>query len=344
MSRRARFLLVLLVSVGLHAVLLLALSRVPSRSLRLAPPHEAIELEILTRKPPPSEPAPPRPGARGPAVSSSAKRGPKPSVPQAAPGPEAKRPEAPPPVSDAPLAAQAPRLDLEPRKLPGGDFPVAPPSTGRTLRNTPGSTPDPQALLAEEEARVSERVEGWAKGAAAEARASGGAVSPYFAKLRQGFSARLVNPPPPDAKVVIARLKREQLETLERFGRTGTPDAPKERDIRAENADRFRAAVEAGRAANMFMNDVTAPVLALAAVVEVRQARDGRLVELKVLEGSGDPTFDAWAVVQLRDALARADPPPDEGMGIHEDGMWTRWRLEEYLGNPRVRIRLLAVY
>ncbi len=107
---------------------------------------------------------------------------------------------------------------------------------------------------------------------------------------------------------------------------------------------RVQAAVEAARAADMYMIDVTEPVLALAAVVEVRQDRDGKLVELKVIEGSGDKTFDEWAMSQLRDALAQADAPGDGGVGIHDDGMRTRWRLKEFLGNPRVQIHLIGIY
>jgi hypothetical protein len=31
-------------------------------------------------------------------------------------------------------------------------------------------------------------------------------------------------------------------------------------------------------------------------------------------------------------------------VGIHDEGIRTRWRLEEYLGNPRVQIHLIGVY
>lgn len=218
-----------------------------------------------------------------------------------------------------------------------------PPSTGRTLR--PGEGPDPKALAVRqaEEARV--RVDGWAQDAAATARASSGATHPYFAKLREGFAKQLVNPPPPDLKVLGSRMKREQVDAIARFGKTGSPIVAEPRDHRLEQRNRMQAAVEAGRAANMYMVDVTTPVLALAAIVEVWQARDGKLLDLKVLEGSGDPKFDSWAVSQLRDALASAEAPkPGGGLGIRDDGMRSRWRLEEYLGNPRVQIHLIGVY
>src|SRR5207253_3169662 len=101
---------------------------------------------------------------------------------------------------------------------------------------------------------------------------------------------------------------------------------------------------EEGRALPMYMVDVTAPVLALAAVVEVDQAGDGRLRALALLESSGDPTFDAWALDRLRGTIAELSPPPDAGSGIHPEGLKTRWRLEEYLGSPRVHVLLLSVY
>lgn len=363
MSRRTQLFLLVLVSGLLHAALFLALSRSSAERVRRPSAPRVIEMEIVTRAsdpastPPPSRPAPspPRPAHRAPTapIVQSAPRkapaAPEPVTPDAlaeapspAPGSDASAVASTPRAGDVPSAG--PKLDLNPRGLMGGGLLTGPPSTGRTIRNVPGAQPDPKALAALEAEHVQRRVDGWAKDAAAAARASGGAMPPYFAKLRKGFAERLVDPPPPDARVVLGRLRREQLETMERFGRTGSPDSAKERDFRMEGFDRLRAAAESGRAANMAMVDVTTPVLALAAIVEVRQARDGRLVDLKVLEGSGDPKFDTWAVSQLRDALASADAPMDGGVGIHEDGMWTRWRLEEYLGNPRVKIHLLAVY
>nr|WP_255651427.1 TonB C-terminal domain-containing protein [Corallococcus sp. AS-1-12] len=359
-SRRSQLLLLLVVSGLLHAALLFALWRSPAANVRRHEPPRAIELEIVTRdaRPTPeAEPSPPRPPAR-PAEREPSTRERKGGAPtplaererkkDEAPAPAAPGKAAPEPLAEAPAERPSPPLrdvplQLEPPGLLGGGLLKGPPSTGRTLRNVPGSEPDPKALAAREAEEARQRVDGWAHDATASARATG-ATPPYFAKLRQGFSEQLVNPPPPDTEVLARRLKREQLEAIERFGKTGTPFAPQERDVRRETSDRMRAAVEAGRAANVYMMDVTTPILALVAIVEVRQARDGSLIDLQVLEGSGDPKFDRWAVSQLRDALASAEPPTDGGVGIREDGMRTRWRLEEYLGNPRVRVHLISIY
>ncbi|QDE93949.1 ferrichrome ABC transporter substrate-binding protein [Myxococcus xanthus] len=349
----------LLVSGLLHVALFVALSSSEpnDRQRRVAP--RAVEMEVVyqdappppepsapePRQPPPDE-APPRPPRHTERPRPTATEAPDTSEPLEAPPSDATPAGSiePPPAlaQDVPVPQQRP--NLEPQGLLGGGMlRGGPPSTGRTLR--PGEGPDPKALAARqaEEARV--RVDGWAQDAAATARASSGATHPYFAKLREGFAKQLVNPPPPDLKVLGSRMKREQVDAIARFGKTGSPIAAEPRDHRLEQRNRMQAAVEAGRAANMYMVDVTTPVLALAAIVEVWQARDGKLLDLKVIEGSGDPKFDTWAVSQLRDALASAEAPkPGGGLGIRDDGMRSRWRLEEYLGNPRVQIHLIGVY
>ncbi|WP_208719526.1 ferrichrome ABC transporter substrate-binding protein [Corallococcus sicarius] len=358
MSRRSRLGLTLLLSVLLHAALFYALSRVPSGQRPRQASREVVELDFIPVPEKPAVPAVPRPTARPPAQVNapparrverpvpSTPRTPAPQVatapPAGEPAQEDTSPQEKPRSEDAPLAS-AERPILVPGHLLGEGLTGQPPSTGRTLRNT-GEAPDPKAVARQqaEEARV--KVDGWARDALAEARAESGATAPYFAKLQKDFTKRLVNPPPPDLKVVASRMKREQAEATERFGKTGSPYAPKQRDQRLEQRNRIQAAVEAGRAANMYMVDVTEPILALAAIVEVRQARDGKVLELEVIEGSGDSKFDDWAVSQLREALASAEAPQDGGVGIHDDGMRSRWRLKEFLGNPRVQIHLMGVY
>ncbi|NOJ83281.1 ferrichrome ABC transporter substrate-binding protein [Myxococcus xanthus] len=369
-SRRAQLFFMLLVSGLLHVALFVALSgsEPNDRQRRVAP--RAVEMEVVyqdvTPPPEPSTPEPRQPPpdeapSRLPPKKEDPPRHAERARPTATEAPDMSEPPEAPPSGAAPagpgeppptLAQDVPRDVPEPQQRPnlepqgllgGGVLRGGPPSTGRTLR--PGEGPDPKALAARqaEEARV--RVDGWAQDAAATARASSGATHPYFAKLREGFAKQLVNPPPPDLKVLGSRMKREQVDAIARFGKTGTPIVAEPRDHRLEQRNRMQAAVEAGRAANMYMVDVTTPVLALAAIVEVWQARDGKLLDLKVIEGSGDPNFDTWAVSQLRDALASAEAPkPGGGLGVRDDGMRSRWRLEEYLGNPRVQIHLIGVY
>ncbi|WPB80086.1 energy transducer TonB [Archangium violaceum] len=316
--------------------------------MRRPAPPSAVEMEIVYQAPlPVSSPAPEseeQPPAR--ASVQPPRRTPR-QPPPAPVSPKAEEQStsesASPPVEDVPR--EPPRLTLLPKNFPG-DVPVAEePSRGRTIRNLPGETPDPQALAEYQAEEAKARVEGWAADTLAEARAQRGAPSPYFHQLKSAFSEQLVEPPTPNAAVVGSRLVREQLEAVQRFGKTGSPTvAPEKREHRLEQRNRLQAAAEAGRAANMYMVDVTAPILALAAVVEVWQEPDGKLRELKVLESSGDPAFDSWAISRLRKALAKASSPPDAGVGIRDEGIRSRWRLEEYLGNPRVQIHLIGVY
>ncbi|NTX61015.1 ferrichrome ABC transporter substrate-binding protein [Myxococcus sp. CA051A] len=363
MSRRSSWWIAVLLSVLVHAALFLALSRV--RSAAPARPS-ATELEIVylepkapvaappvpapTPRPPKPEPVPPprRTEEKPPEAIARAPEGKQkeeeppavaeaPGVASTEQGPEAS-PE------DAPTRTAPPTISLVPKGLWGSEPPGKPAQSGRTLRNDGQPGEDPRAIARREEAQAKELVDGWAADASAAARAESGAVNPYFTKLQDRFAKKLVNPPSPDLNVLGSRLKREQVEATERFGKTGSPYVAEKRDRRLEQRNRLQAAVEAGRAANMFMMDVTTPVLALATVLEVRQARDGKLLDLKVLEGSGDPKFDAWAVSHLRDALASADAPPESGPGLRADELRSRWRLEEYLGNPRVKVVLIGVY
>ncbi|MBZ4415496.1 ferrichrome ABC transporter substrate-binding protein [Myxococcus sp. RHST-1-4] len=357
-SRRSRLGLTLLLSVLLHAALFFALSRVPSARPPASARREVVELEFFSPPVKPVAPPAPAPTVRPPDRASAppprqaerpAREAPKPPVaatpPEARPGGDEAPEEPTPPVEDAPRIAAQDRPILVPEHLLGQGLTGKPPSTGRTIRNEPGTAPDPKAIAAREAEDAREKVDGWAKDALAEARAESGAPGPYFARLQKDFTKKLVNPPPPDLKVLAARMKREQVDAIQRFGKTGSPVAPGgKRDHRLEQRNRIQAAVEAGRAANMYMVDVTEPILVLAAVVEVRQDREGKLLELKVIEGSGDKTFDDWAMSQLREALARADAPGDGGVGMRDDGMRTRWRLKEYLGNPRVQIHLIGIY
>lgn len=361
-----------MVSVLVHAALFFALSRVRSPA-PARPRQPATELEIVylrpkapvaaptSRPPEPERAPPPHRKERPPEDIARAPEGKKkeeppsavaevpgaaskePSAVAEAPGVGSKEQEPSATPEDAPTRAGPPTISLVPKGLWGSEPPGKPGQSGTTLRND-GREPDRRAIAQREAAEAKERVDGWAADASATARAESGAVNPYFTNLQDRFARKLVNPPSPDLSVLGSRLKREQVEATERFGKTGTPYVAEKRDRRLEQRNRLAAAVEAGRAANMFMMDVTAPVLALATVLEVRQARDGKLLDLKVLEGSGDPRFDAWAVTHLRDALASADAPPESGLGLREDELRSRWRLEEYLGNPRVKVILIGVY
>lgn len=369
MSRYSRLTLTIVASVLLHAGVFVMLWLAGPAPAPRAVSSEAVELELVYLPPEPIKQPVPAPEVQPPARTNSqparkvqrpaqpaplaqrreeeAATEPRPAGPSESIAQRTEKPAGPekavPRREDAPRAP--PPVSLLPRNLPGGVPVEEPPSRGRTIRNQPGEEPDPEALAAYQAEEAKARVEGWAEDTLAEARAQRGAVSPYLWQLKGAFAEQLVEPPSPDMQVVGKRMVREQIDTIQRFGKTGSPEvAPEKREHRLEQRNRIQAAAEAGRATNMYMVDVTSPVLALAAVVEVWQEPDGKLRDLKVLESSGDPTFDNWALSRLRHALAKTLSPPDAGVGIHDDGIRSRWRLEEYLGNPRVQIHLISVY
>ncbi|AKF79608.1 ferrichrome ABC transporter substrate-binding protein [Myxococcus fulvus 124B02] len=362
MSRRSSWSIAVVLSLLLHAALFVALSRmsgpVPARRTTVTEmdivyvPLKAPQVAPPAPAPSPTAPQPPKPPrkperpptdiAKAPAAPPSSPST-EPSRVAQAPGDEKKdASQADEMPADAPRAS-GPAISLMPKGWVGG-MPVGPSQSGRTLRNNGDAGTDPSVIAREQAEEAKARVDAWAADAAASARAESGAVNPYFTNLQDRFAKKLVNPPSPDLKVLASRMKREQVDAVKRFGETGSPYVATKRDRRLEERNRMQAAVEAGRAANMFMVDVTEPILALAAVVEVRQTRDGELVDLRVLEGSGDPKFDDWAVAHLKEALASADAPPESGHGLRSDGLRSRWRLEEYVGNPRVKVILIGVY
>ncbi|MBZ4397979.1 TonB C-terminal domain-containing protein [Myxococcus sp. AS-1-15] len=365
MSRRSSWSIAVVLSLLLHAALFVALSRmsgpVPARRtatvteldivyVPMKAPRQVATPAPATSPSAPQPPKPPRKAERPPTDIAKAPATPPPS-PSTEPSQVAQAPGGG-KTEDAPgseeLPADAPRasgpaISLMPKGWVGG-MPVGPSQSGRTLRNNGDAGTDPSVIAREQAEEAQARVDGWAADAAASARAESGAVNPYFTNLQDRFAKKLVNPPSPDLKVLASRMKREQVDAVKRFGETGSPYVATKRDRRLEERNRMQAAVEAGRAANMFMVDVTEPILALAAVVEVRQTREGELVDLRVLEGSGDPKFDQWAVAHLKEALASADAPPESGHGLRSDGLRSRWRLEEYVGNPRVKVILIGVY
>jgi len=62
--------------------------------------------------------------------------------------------------------------------------------------------------------------------------------------------------------------------------------------------------------------------------VEMRQAADGKLQGLLLLQASGNKEFDRYVLASAPLALEGLDGPPDAGAGIHEDGIRTQWAFE----------------
>lgn len=373
-----------LLSLALHAVVLLLLWRVdPASSQRTSRLRaEAIEVEIRASpaaKPPPpvapeaEPPEPPPPPTRTPPRSpagvatrtppAAAPREPEaeePATPDVAPGepeppPEPPEPPEPPPavagqepdrpVLDAPRAPPTPGT-LPPNLLPppgtsGGVIITTPESSrggGRTLR--PGDPSlSPEALAADEHARVSQRLQGFVDDRRARDRVETGRIHPYFSKLRAKLEKQMDAPPLFDMPSLPKQLLYSWADKARRFGATGSPGgsiasglAPKPGERVAERVrnnpefNRLRAQAQAGEELQDFAHGVSTKKLVV--TLELLQGPDGTLREVKLISRSGNPAYDDYVLQSVPPALAKSPPPPPDALGVHTDGIRTLWSVE----------------
>jgi hypothetical protein len=162
----------LVVSLVLHALLLLWLRTRPEVAAVVAPPlaSNAIEIEVhqVTRRVSPSSP------------------------PVAAPRPAAIR------MTPAPAPVPATDPPRQVTLLPRPDaiaLPEPEAARGHTVHNVPEEILDGGALLAMQERQGRARVDGFLHDELATARVTSGLVNPYFHALRRELEAGLVRPP-----------------------------------------------------------------------------------------------------------------------------------------------------
>ncbi len=243
------------------------------------------------------------------------------------------------PPADAPLVAETehPSL-LPPEPAEGWSLPAAPEAPrGRTLR--PGDPSlSPEALAAEEHARVSGRVQGFAEDDLATLRVENGLVHPYFSQIRTSLAKQLEGAPLFDVKSVPQQLVRSYIKDAERYGATGSPGpGPSDRSAptpteRLESVSRGNPAHDSMRAflqAGESMQRLAEPDRPdLVIILELRQAPDGQLREVKVVETSGNKAFDKYVLEAVPPALAKLTPPPAEAAGVRPEGIRTLWAVE----------------
>ncbi len=203
LDRRSR---ALLISLALHAALLIAMLRLAPRP-REAPSEVEVEIRYVQPPPPPAPPSAPKP----PAIDLGTPR-PTPAKPPSRqpPSAQAVRPSAPSGGGDGSGKSEPSRGNLEAQApaAPGqsdasgvpSDLPRAltlspsgavsdwaarsgPGDRGTLLRNEPGGYPDPEALKAQEGYEVQQKVQGWAQEDGAAARVELGNVDGYFHDL-----------------------------------------------------------------------------------------------------------------------------------------------------------------
>jgi hypothetical protein len=373
-----------LLSLVLHAVVLLLLWRVaPTPSVRPGPSREkAVEVEIrtvppvarVTPPPPDTEPLPP-PKPPGPKTAPPKPAGPKPAPPEVArreppatpapEGPEAPPPEPPPPAPppDAPrLADREPAPDSD---RPTADAPLArapgspplnllPPSsaTGGVIISTPENSrgegrtvrPGDPSLSAEartqaEHARVSDRVQDIVQERQARDRVDTGRIHPYFGQLRAKLEQQMDAPPLFDMPSVPKQMLYSYAEKARRFGAMGSTgdvnlprQAPRPSELldqraRSEPAfKRLRGQAQAGEELQDFAHGVS--TLKLTVTLELLQAPDGVLREVKLISRSGNPAYDDYVLQSVPTALSKFPAPPSDALGVHADGIRSVWAVE----------------
>jgi outer membrane biosynthesis protein TonB len=337
--RRSRLGWAGLISVLLHAALLALLwESEPVRPVS-APPADSPPIVVEIFSAPPETPArpthpPPKPATRPPHTPPPSKRA----------SPEiSASPTEPKGSEDAPLAEEPKHPSLLP-PTPSGGWSVpetAEAPRGRTIYPDDPSL-SPEALKAEEEARVTARVQTFAEDDLATLRVANGLVHPYFSEIRSSLEKQMENPPLFDAKGNGQRLVQNYLKAAESYGATGTTGAsrrppgpigrePPTASERLESIskgnpahDSMRAFLAAGEA----MQQLAEPAPDLVIVLELQQAADGQLHSVQVVEPSGNKAFDTYVLGAVPPALAKLAPPPAQALGVHPDGIRTLWAVE----------------
>jgi hypothetical protein len=220
--------------------------------------------------------------------------------------------------------------------LPGPPQPEAP--RGRTL--LPGDPSlSPEVLLAEEKARVTERVETWTQDQLAELRVKNGLVHPYFSELRASMEKQMEDSPLfNEAKLsIVQQLVTSYMEEAERYGAGANPGkplnerAPPTASERLESISRGNPAHDSLRAfigAGERVQQLAESSPELVVIVEMQQALNGKLDSIKVVETSGNKAFDKYVLDAVPPALVQLTPPPPEATQGRTRGIRTLWAVE----------------
>ncbi len=252
------------------------------------------------------------------------------TVPKAGTGKKRVVRHAPAPVSDLPLAEPGADVLAGPVNI---DTPhvVNEISRGRTVR--PEDLPGEDELRADEEHRVTARVEGFLKRDLAYARARGGLPDPEYGAL--GAALRDATKDVPQfvdvnsPKAIGSSFMQSYLSAAENYGRTGAPYAePEGRLERMELPSEIDRAAAGGSAEAIRMKEFFGAGARLQefadgrggveiyTLLELRQTQAGDVESVELLRPSGLTPFDTWVMEQANgarvvltwDAGARAKP------------------------------------
>ena len=275
------------------------------------------------------------------------------SAPELPPSAETPAP-APAPTDSAPTVASGPGQDaptrpptsagtlfpLPPVLTPGGP-PLAGPKlqSGRTLR--PGDPSiAPEALAAEERARVSGRVERFVEDQQAQLRVANGLIDPYFSRLRGALEKALEDAPVFSGTSLLNQAATSWASQAGKFGATGNPGTGPV--PQAPTASEQLSDLQRSRGGDKSMEYLRGRVQAveemqkladgggakLVVTLELHQAPDGSLREAKLVSKSGNPAYDAYVMSAVPPALTKLAPPPEGALGVRPDGIHPLWSVE----------------
>src|SRR6266849_3250387 len=345
MMKLNRFAIALGASLTVHAACLLWLRRhrVPGAEA----PAELVRIEVSFSKATPEEPPEPTPSPDRTTVKRPARvrRGFDSKVAKAAPPGRGEERGLEKPTSSA--AADSPRsvtLFPDTRSWRGMTQPgPAPEPGGRTTRagDEPHLDPSTVAAVAAEKAENMKRmVDGWIDDEMATQRVATGVVDAYFGSMKKALEDGAQNPPPFDSHP-LRGLAAGWAAAAQRYGETGNP-YPQEREGRrglelASPLDRarqqfpgtryegFAKTLEQGAALRKFADG---PADGLVAILEFRQASDGKLLSTLLLRSSGDKVFDTHVLRTAPESIARIGLPRVGAAGIHPEGIRSAWAFE----------------
>lgn len=251
---------------------------------------------------------------------------------------------APPPSSEQPkVTLDVPHAvpQLVPHEVPGGiPLPEGNGSSGGHLTRNDGKTAPTQEEIAQQDAAARDRVQGFANDVFARTRVTNGLVDGFFADLGQALEAAVKDPPPFALKSGPSYARTWQRDA-EQFGKTGALEAGRIPQGEMRDFENHHDPIpEPGTNAELIQNGLAGTALrrhtseeaaeggGLVAVVELRQARDGKVEQVALRRSSGNKRFDAFVLDSARKGAQNAPPLPDQGAGIHAEGTRSVWAFK----------------
>lgn len=219
-----------------------------------------------------------------------------------------------------------------------GEAPTASEPTGRTLH--PGDEPSDEELLAEEQERVHDRVDGWVRSSLRRQRVSNGIVDSEYTDLQKQLATATDTVPDliglDDPKAVANAVKDAWQTGAERYGKTGAPyDTPEGWNPAIEQPESLMRLAKAGSPEMQnFVQFLSAGARLqefadgragkeLIAHVALTQAADGSVLELRLAQPSGLKPFDSWVMETARTTLAGVHLDA----GTRERGFFSVWQF-----------------